>query len=303
MAKYDKLVKKANKAFENKDFEKSIELFEKAFKEQSLYEDLWTLGIAYSAVNRFEDALQCFKIFEENLDEDGNVFQMIGQLYLDLGRKDKGLEYLLKAIEKGNEKDNYFTVALLYNELGDEEKEFEAYKLGVLVEPYHYWMNVNLGSLYDKHGDSEKFLEYSLKAYEIDNSQKVVCYNLGIAYANKQDYEKAIKYYLEEIEKEDGIIDAYLNLGLLYHYKDDGREKAKYYYLKGIEKEKDYSPLWYNLGCLYVLEEDYKNATNCFLYSCLKDYKLYDYLLSDEDTKEYIKSAEFMEMKKQLGKN
>ncbi len=303
MAKYDKLASKAQKSFEKKDYEKTIELLEEAFQEKSLYEDLWNLGISYYHVDRLEDALVCFRVFEDNLPPDGNVYQIIGDINLDLGRKNIGLDYLLKAIELGNEKDNYFTIALLYNEFGEEEKEFEAYKKGILVEPNHYWMNVNLGSLYDNRGDSDKFLEYSLKAYEIDNSQKVVCYNLGVAYANQKDYDKAIKYYLEEIEKEDGIIDAYLNLGLIYHYRDDGRDKAKYYYLSGIEKAKDYAPLWYNLGCLYVLQDDYINANNCFLYAILKDYKLYDYLLEDEDAIEYIQSEEFKEIKMQLGKN
>ena len=302
MAKYDKWVKKAKHEFEKKDYEKTIHYLEEAFQEKSLYEDLWTLGSSYYFLDRFEEALECFKVFEDNLEPDGNVYQVMGDIYLDLGRKDLGLEYLLKAIEQGNEVGNYFSVGLLYNELGDDEKEFEIYKKGIEVEPDHFWMNANLGSLYDKRGDAEKFLEYSLKAYEIDNTQNVVCYNLGIAYTNKQEYDKAIKYYLEEIDKENGIIDAYLNLGLIYHYRDDGREKAKYYYLKGIEKEKDNSALWYNLGCLYVLENDYKNANNCFLYSCLKDYKLYDYLLEDNDTKDYIKSEEFNDVKIQLGK-
>lgn len=303
MAKYDKLVKKAKKSFDEKNYSDAILYFEEAFNEKILYEDLWTLGIAYYFSDRYEAALECFKIFEENQPLDANVFQVIGDIYLDLGKKELGLEYLLKAIENGNEKGNYFRVGLIYNELKDEDKEFEAYKKGVLVEPDHFWMNTNLGSLYDKRGNQEKFLEYSLHAYEIDKTQKVVSYNLGIAYANMGDYEQAIKYYLEEISKEDGVIDAYLNLGLIYHYRDDGGEKAKYYYLKGIEKDKDNSSLWYNLGCLYVLEKDYKNANNCFLYACLKDYKIYDYLLKDTDTEDYIKSVEFKDVKKQLGKD
>lgn len=302
MAKYDKLVNKANKSFAKKDYEKTIIYLEKAFNEKSLYEDLWTLGISYYFVDRYEEALECFLTFEENLPPDANVFQVIGDIYLDLGQKNIGLEYLLKAIENGNEKENYFRVALIYKDLGDEEKEFEAYKKGVIVEPNHYWMNVNLGSLYDRRGDAERFLEYSLRAYEIDKTKNVVCYNLGIAYANRKEFDKAKKYYLEEIDKEDGIIEAYLNLGLIYHYQEDGREKAKYYYLKGIEKEKDNTSLWYNLGCLYVLENDYLNANNCFIYSCLKDYKIYDYLLDDIDTEEYIKSDEFKDLQKQLGK-
>ena len=284
MSKYEDLVKQARIAHEKMQLEEAISLYEKAFEEMIMVDDLVDLGLVYldsknpyKAITVFESVIKVFPTFPYG-------YYGLGLAYEEIGNHEQAVKSYEKAIERDiTFAQAYFNIALIADDNNDTKKAYDYYKKTLLYNPNHFWANLNLGSFYEKNNYIDLALYHSQKAYQINPKEKMVAYNLGVIHGKLKEYEKAINFYLEEMEKPNSYLLAYLNIGLIYKdiYKDF--EKAKYYYLLGIKKDKDNSTLWYNLGCLYIWNNDYDNGYNCLLYANIKDPTIKEYMEKDEE--------------------
>jgi len=285
--KYADLIENAKKARSEGDYERAIGIYQEAFQQKVMVNDLVDLGLVYLD---HKEPLKAIGIFEDVLTQYPGLAYVhygLGIAYEETGRYSEARQAYQKAISVDESfADAYFGLALLADEENDENSAYDYYKKTILYDANHYWANLNLGSFYEKHGLLDLALQHTQNAYRISPREKMVSYNLGVIYAKMQKFNEAVKYYLEEIEK-DGHLMSYLNLGLIYKDVYHDYEKARYYYLAGISKNKDDANLWYNLGCLYALMNDYDNAYSCLFYALVRERSLIAYLEQDEELESF----------------
>lgn len=301
MSKYKELIAQARIAYQEKRLDEAIRLYEDAFREMVVVEDLIDLALAYLDNKMPVKALKAFQSLIEVFPDSAQGYYGLGLVYEQLGKADLAEESYLKAVKIHPAfAQAYFNIALLADERNDERKAYDYYKKTLLYDPGHFWANLNVGSIYEKNNYLELALNHTLRAYEANPEEKMVAFNLGVIYARLGDHEQAVKYYREEIGKKECYQAAYLNIALIYKdvYKD--RKTSRQYLLEGISRFKDNTSLWYNLGCLYALDGDYPNAHNCFLYALVKQPELRETLEADEELMDFRSSPFYEDLLKSI---
>lgn len=211
---------KAAVAFNSKQYDKSLELYEKANNMHTATPNI-KLRYAYAA-------LYC-----------GNL-ELCKKL-LDSVKYEK-LEQKLKVSYKQTE-------GLYLWKVGNIAEAIEIYK--ALHEEYeHTAVYESLGYLLILNNAYEDALEYNLKAYDYDSDSNVIADNLAQTYYFLGNIEKAKELYSDLFNKEDGkrptFSEAFYYYGLIL--KDEGNiEDARYYLDKALDqRESTLSALTHN---------------------------------------------------------
>ncbi|HOH18113.1 MAG TPA: tetratricopeptide repeat protein, partial [Bacilli bacterium] len=152
MSKYDELIAQAKTAYQKHELATAIAFYEEAFQEKIIVEDLVDLGFVYlddknpfKAVAILEEATAF--AFDYPLG-----FYGLGMAYEEVGRRDDAIKAYQKVIELDEAFVNaYFNLALIYDDLEDENQAYNYYKKTLLYAPGHFWANLNIGSFYEKH--------------------------------------------------------------------------------------------------------------------------------------------------------
>lgn len=211
---------KAAVAFNSKQYDKSLELYEKANNMHTVTPNI-KLRYAYAT-------LYC-----------GNL-ELCKKL-LDSIKYEK-LEQKLKVSYKQTE-------GLYLWKVGNITEAIEIYK--ALHEEYeHTAVYESLGYLLILNNAYEDALEYNLKAYDYDSDSNVIADNLAQTYYFLGNIEKAKEIYSDLFNKEDGkrptFSEAFYYYGLIL--KDEGNiEDARYYLDKALDqRESTLSALTHN---------------------------------------------------------
>jgi len=189
-------------------------------------------------------------------------FTNIGNIHADNKNNDKALEYYFMSLEideKLNDKNriaqDYFNIAICYDEKGEDEKAFD-------------------------------FFNKSLKIYEVEEDKAgvaAVLGSFGTYYTKKGDYNKAIENYFkalalkEEIGDKHGIALAYHDIGNLYiKQKRFPEAKKKLLLSLDISKEIESKPFilkaYRSLSTCDSIQGNFKSAYEFHhLYSVIKD--------------------------------
>lgn len=301
MKKYNDIISNAIKKYEEGNIDDAIALYEDAFKDKIIVEDLLNLGLLYFEKQLYGKALDAFDEIIESFPDFARAYYSKGIVYEEMGLFDQAIDAYLMAIKmKPDYVDAYFYLAGIYEDKNEPDIAFKYYKIGLSIDPNHFWLNLNIGSYYERNNNLDLALQHFLKAYEINCNYKMVCYNLGVVYTRLKMYDKALHFYLKELNKENFFKNTYLNIALLYKDCYKNYELSKLYYLKGIENDKDNYILWYNLGCLYALLKDYKNAYECLLFSVSIDFNIFDYLKTDIELEDFRNSDYYNMLQKEF---
>ncbi|HHZ11340.1 MAG TPA: tetratricopeptide repeat protein [Acholeplasmataceae bacterium] len=299
--RYHELIESAREARRKGNFREAIEYYREAFSKKVLVQDLVDYALVHLDNNQPQQAIEILEDVSEVFPEIPELHFYLGMAHEQIGQKEEAARNYLEAVHQDPSfSDAYFCLALLADDADDEELAAEYYKKTLLYDPDHYWANLNLGSHYERTDRLELALAYTRKAHEINPDEKMAAYNLGVVYGKMGKFEEAEKYYLEEIRK-GGYALAYLNLALLYKDCFHDYEKAKYIYLEGISKDKDNATLWYNLACVYALLNDFENCYSCLLYALVRDPKLKEFMLLDEELRTFMESPYYEKLKKETG--
>lgn len=301
MNRYEELIGKARAAYRENKIDEAIRLYEDAFREMIIVEDLIDLALIYLDNKMPVKALEAFQSLVDVFPDSPQGHYGLGLVYEQLGKSDLAEEAYLEAVKRNPAfAQAYFNIALLADDNNDEKKAYDYYKKTLLYDPDHFWANLNLGSFYEKKNYLDLALKHTLKAYEVNPGEKMVTFNLGVIYGKMGDHETALRYYKEETIKPDCYPLTYLNIALIYKDAFGDYEKSRYYLLEGISRFKDNTALWYNLGCLYAVTLDYQNAYNCFLYALIKKPRLRDTLAADEELAAFRESPFYDELLKSV---
>ena len=250
--KYEIIIEKVIKYYNEKDYNKAIEITETIENEDDGIK-FYVLADLYKEQQKYTEA----EAYYLKASKKGNVdaFNKLGNLYKDQQKYSDAESYFFKAIENGDV-DALFNLAILYK---DQQKysEAETYFFKAIENGDIDAFN-NLAILYheqQKYADAETYL---LKA--IENRSIHALYNLAILYKDQQKYNEAETYLFKAIEN--GVIDAFNCLAIIY--KDQQKyNDAETYFLKAIEKE-DIDAL-FNLAILYIELQKYADAEIYFL--------------------------------------
>ena len=107
-------------------------------------------------------------------------------------------------------------MALIYTQLGENEKALEAYKDARANNPDDVNLVLNEANLYYQMGDKEKFSELMAEAATMAPDNPDLYYNIGVINMEMDRIEEAREAYHKAIEINPGYVNAQLNLSTTY---------------------------------------------------------------------------------------
>ncbi|MGI9552649.1 MAG: tetratricopeptide repeat protein [Aurantibacter sp.] len=112
--------------------------------------------------------------------------------------------------------------ALIYTQLGQDEKAVEAYKAARANDPKDVNLILNEANLYYKMGDKEKFKALMAEAATVAPENADLHYNIGVINMEQDNIEEARAAYRRALEINPGYTNAQLNLSTTYVNEGNG---------------------------------------------------------------------------------
>ena len=106
--------------------------------------------------------------------------------------------------------------ALIYTQLGQDEKALEAYQAARKNDPEDVNLILNEANLYFNQGNKDKFKELMAQAIALAPANPDLHYNVGVISMEQDNYEDARVSYKKAIELDPKYTNAYLNLSTTY---------------------------------------------------------------------------------------
>jgi tetratricopeptide (TPR) repeat protein len=106
--------------------------------------------------------------------------------------------------------------ALIYSQLGQNEKAVEAYKLARASDPKDVNLLLNEANLYYTMGDKDKFKTLMAEATNLAPDNADLHYNIGVISMEQNNIEEARASYKRTLEIDPNYTNAYLNLSTTY---------------------------------------------------------------------------------------
>ncbi|APA63271.1 tetratricopeptide repeat protein [Maribacter sp. 1_2014MBL_MicDiv] len=106
--------------------------------------------------------------------------------------------------------------ALIYTQLGQDEKALEAYQAARKNDPEDVNLILNEANLYFNQGNKDKFKELMAQAIALAPDNPDLHYNVGVISMEQDNYEDARVSYKKAIELDSKYTNAYLNLSTTY---------------------------------------------------------------------------------------
>ena len=113
-------------------------------------------------------------------------------------------------------------IALIYTQLGQDDKALEAYKDARANDPKDVNLILNEANLYFKLGDKDKFKSLMAEATALQPDNADLFYNIGVVSMEQGNIEDARNAYNRAIEINPGYVNAQLNLSTTYVNEGNG---------------------------------------------------------------------------------
>ncbi|SDN03675.1 tetratricopeptide repeat protein [Kriegella aquimaris] len=113
-------------------------------------------------------------------------------------------------------------IALIYTQLGQDDKALEAYKAARANNPKDVNLILNEANLYYKMGDKDKFKELQAEAAALAPDNPDLHYNMGVINMEQGNLEEARAAYKKTLEINPGYTNAQLNLSTTYVNEGNG---------------------------------------------------------------------------------
>lgn len=196
---YIAAVVNGSQAFEEKKYDRALELFELALKieENPIFKNIidtsmmYNCGLAAMNAKNFEKAIEYFGKAAQYGYNGGVTYSLLRQAYFDKGDTTNGVRVMQEAFEKYPNDLNVIVDLVNYyiitNQVEDALTYLNKAKEKDPNNPTFYFAE---GTLYEKLNDNEKAETAYRKAIEIDPNNFNAYYNLGVMY-----YNKAVKIF------------------------------------------------------------------------------------------------------------
>jgi len=193
---------------ERKDFSSAKNLLIKHLeKNPGNIQLLSSLGIAYSHLNNYEKALECFKEILSFNENNAEAQYSAGVCCQNLDNNDLALQYYKKALELNPQYiDALNNLGLLYSSLKNYDEAARCFTSALKYNPSYFNSLINLGTIFLQKDDFEGAMNYFNKALDISTSEKnnesksVAYSNIGFVYLRRKNIPEALKYFDKGIE-------------------------------------------------------------------------------------------------------
>ncbi|PKA99576.1 tetratricopeptide repeat protein [Flavobacteriaceae bacterium MAR_2009_75] len=212
----------------NKKFKEAAEKLYTSYK-ISPQDTSYLYYAASSAVNggHYEEALKYYEELQEiGYDGSGVVYKATNVESGEVEEMDKTQRDLM--VKSGTYKDPVDentpskkaeivkNTALIYTQLGQDDKALEAYKAARVSNPDDVNLILNEANLHYKLGDKEKFKELMAEAAAMAPENADLHYNIGVINMEQDNLEEARASYKKALEINPGYTNAQLNLSTTY---------------------------------------------------------------------------------------
>lgn len=212
----------------NKKFEEAANKLYTSYK-ISPQDTSYLYYAASSAVNggHYEQALKYYEELQElGYDGSGMIYKATNVETGEVEEMDKNQRDLM--VKAGTYKDPIEekspskkaeivkNTALIYTQLGQDDKALEAYKKARESNPDDVNLVLNEANLYYKMGDKEKFKELMAEATAMAPDNPDLQYNIGVINMEQGNMEAAREAYKKTLEIDPGYTNAQLNLSTTY---------------------------------------------------------------------------------------
>jgi tetratricopeptide (TPR) repeat protein len=175
----------ANKMYFNKEYDKAIPLYEKAYK---LKHSTPSVKITYAYI----------LIKHGHIEKSEEVLKEVMKLPLNPKDRTSAVLNLSLVLWKSNRLEDAITLL--------EEQYSGGYKSTILYQ--------SLGFFYILRGNLQKSLDFNLEAYDYNDSDASILDNLALNYYMLQDFHKALEIYEKLIPMNPTFVTAYYYYGL-----------------------------------------------------------------------------------------
>lgn len=226
-----------NSAVENNGNKKFKEAGEKLYLAYTLSpkDTTYLYFAAGSAVNgqHYEQALEYYSELQEiGYDGSGVAYKATNIESGNVEEMDKGQrDLMVKAGEFKDPVDEKLpskkaeivkNMALIYTQLGQDDKALEAYKAARANDPKDVNLILNEANLHYKLGDKEKFKALMAEAASVAPDNPDLQYNIGVINMEQGNLEEARAAYKKALEINPGYTNAQLNLSTTYVNEGNG---------------------------------------------------------------------------------
>ena len=202
-------------AYQNKNYEKAVEYFEKGIGAQAFGGKLDTaamyyLAIAYEKAGKDSNAIETYKALTkmgyEGKGDGPKIYYYLSDLYKKQGNLEEAHKVIVEGRQKYPEDKALLTEEIdYYLKAGKDDEALKTLDEAITKDPNKAILYYARGTIYDKKGDVEKAAADYQKAIELDPENFDAYYNMGALYYNQgADYNnKANELPLDQTAKYD----------------------------------------------------------------------------------------------------
>ncbi len=239
-------------------------LLQQIFFEESMWDELFRLSIAFNRYNELSLSLKCFPKEEVvnilTRHQQTRYYFFRGIVFSLFKKYTDALKDYSKAIELDPKlAQAYNNRGFTYAELDKPSEALKDYSKAIELDPEDAQTYNNRGLTYSKLDKHTEALEYYDRAIELDPKLAQAYNNRGVTYTKLDKPSDALKDYNKAIELDPKLAQAYNNRGVTYTKLDKPSEALKDY-SKAIELDPENAQTYYNRGKTYAKSDKHTEA-------------------------------------------
>ena len=225
-------LKKADRAFERRDYARAIALYRAALdagklKSQDMADIRFKMGRAMDGIGRPDQAVEEYRTAVELQPEGLKYYMAMADDLERLGMCEEEAAVLRNVLILN--RDNPHAEAMLgvaYARLGQYVNALGEFRKAILHNPRDPQNYNNLGLIYSSLGDTEKAVSYWEAGLRLKPGDELILQNLGAVYNQLKRYADAARVYQSLTRLRPGVPKFHNQLGIAYY--NSGRYKLAY---------------------------------------------------------------------------
>ena len=206
------------------------------------------IGICYTKMESFKDALESYKAIVIINPEDSDGHFNLANFYKDTGDLDAAITSYQRVLEiNPTDAEACTNLGLCWDNKSEFTKAFKSYQQAIIYDPFCAVAHNNIGASFEKQGDFDKAIAQYTEAIRVSPNYAEAYNNIGNVFKDQGKLTEALEIYKKAIEIKPDYAESYRNLGITL--QDQGKlEQAIMAYQKAIDINPQYTDAYNNLG-------------------------------------------------------
>lgn len=197
-----KVIKKANKDFEDKNFKQAVVGYEKALELEPNHKQIfYNLGVVYLHLEEFYNAIECLQKAIALDPQYTSAYTNLGIGYKKIKEYTKAINALLKALEKrGDDPDILYNMANTFASLEEYDKSLEYFDKVLRIDKNYYKAHHGKGLVYNHLLDFDKSEISFQESLKIKNNYPDAVFALSLIKLRRGDFLNGWRDYEARFE-------------------------------------------------------------------------------------------------------